>query len=325
MGVILTKQPGAGGTSDHGILIGLLDDDHIQYILVDGSRGFSSTVSGIMPTESSHLVTKEYADTLSGTGQTNTASNLGAGEGVYAQKVGVDLQFKSLVEAGSIALTSDSDIITISGGAGEGASDHGELTGLDDDDHPQYHTDARGDARYYIESEVDTISGSLNDKIGTNEIEYITVSGTDITNKYVTLAYTPFLATEVALGIIGGSTQTYGVNYTVSGTKLSWDGLGLDGVLEAGDKFRIIYTRGGAPTYGINIVEDTTPQLGGDLDTNGHDILFGTDTISGIGTIITGDHGTASIDQVVNVCYGTGDPPASGTATEGALFIKYTA
>lgn len=33
------------------------------------------------------------------------------------------------------------------GGPG-GASDHGALTGLADDDHPQYHTDARGDARY---------------------------------------------------------------------------------------------------------------------------------------------------------------------------------
>jgi hypothetical protein len=34
-----------------------------------------------------------------------------------------------------------------SGGAG-GVSDHGLLTGLADDDHTQYHTDARGDARY---------------------------------------------------------------------------------------------------------------------------------------------------------------------------------
>lgn len=34
------------------------------------------------------------------------------------------------------------------GPAGVGVSDHGALTGLGDDDHPQYHTDARGDARY---------------------------------------------------------------------------------------------------------------------------------------------------------------------------------
>ena len=37
------------------------------------------------------------------------------------------------------------------------------------------------------------------------------------------------------------------------------------------------------------------------------------------------DHGTAATDMLVNVCYGTGDPPAANTTTEGALFVKYTA
>ena len=35
-----------------------------------------------------------------------------------------------------------------------GVTDHGGLTGLTDDDHSQYHTNARGDARYYQKSEV---------------------------------------------------------------------------------------------------------------------------------------------------------------------------
>ncbi len=43
------------------------------------------------------------------------------------------------------------------------------------------------------------------------------------------------------------------------------------------------------------------------------------------GSIVTADHGTAATDQVVNVCYGTGDPPTASTTTEGTLFIKYTA
>ena len=34
------------------------------------------------------------------------------------------------------------------GGGGGGVTDHGALTGLADDDHTQYHNDARGDARY---------------------------------------------------------------------------------------------------------------------------------------------------------------------------------
>jgi len=37
-----------------------------------------------------------------------------------------------------------------------GVTDHGALTGLGDDDHPHYLTEARGDARYYTESEVDS-------------------------------------------------------------------------------------------------------------------------------------------------------------------------
>jgi hypothetical protein len=44
-----------------------------------------------------------------------------------------------------------------------------------------------------------------------------------------------------------------------------------------------------------------------------------------LGTVVVGDHGTASTDQVVNVCYGTGDPPTASTTTEGTIFLKYTA
>lgn len=42
------------------------------------------------------------------------------------------------------------------GSGGGGVTDHGLLTGLGDDDHLQYHTDARGDLRYYGKSAVDS-------------------------------------------------------------------------------------------------------------------------------------------------------------------------
>jgi len=41
------------------------------------------------------------------------------------------------------------------------------------------------------------------------------------------------------------------------------------------------------------------------------------------GLLIATDHEEASTAQVVNVCYGTGDPPEASTTTEGTLFIKY--
>lgn len=43
----------------------------------------------------------------------------------------------------------DYDVDWVAGGGGGGVTDHGLLNGLADDDHPQYHNDARGDARYW--------------------------------------------------------------------------------------------------------------------------------------------------------------------------------
>lgn len=48
---------------------------------------------------------------------------------------------------------------------GGGVTDHGALTGLADDDHPQYLNNTRGDVRYYTKAQVDT---SLSGKSDTN-------------------------------------------------------------------------------------------------------------------------------------------------------------
>ncbi|KKL81454.1 hypothetical protein LCGC14_1994600, partial [marine sediment metagenome] len=58
-------------------------------------------------------------------------------------------------------------------------TDHGNLSGLTDDDHSQYHTDARGDTRYYTESELD--AGQLDNRYHT-ESEITTISGDLQTN-----------------------------------------------------------------------------------------------------------------------------------------------
>jgi len=115
----------------------------------------------------------------------------------------------------------------------------------------QYYTETELDGgqlddRYYTEAEVDTISGALNTKIdavgGVDAVEYLTLDSDDITNKYVVLANTPYSVTETMMDIIGGGSQIYGTDYTVSGPQLSWDSLDLDGVLEAADKMRVSYT-----------------------------------------------------------------------------------
>ena len=54
--------------TDHGDLTGKDNDDHTQYIKTDGSRGFTSTISGIAPVEPNDLMTKQYfVDVLTGT------------------------------------------------------------------------------------------------------------------------------------------------------------------------------------------------------------------------------------------------------------------
>lgn len=67
-------------------------------------------------------------------------------------------------------------------------------------------------------------------------VETFTLTGTDITNGYVTLSASPSTANLTVLQVIGGPVQAYGDDFTVSGAQLSWSSLFLDGVLVAGDK-----------------------------------------------------------------------------------------
>lgn len=76
---------------------------------------------------------------------------------------------------------------------------------------------------------------------GVVEIEYRTISVGEAASESLTLSATPVTASKVMLDVIGGTSQEYSVDYTVSGTTLSWSGLGLSGSLTSGDKLRIWY------------------------------------------------------------------------------------
>ena len=58
--------------------------------------------------------------------------------------------------------------------AGE-ASDHGLLSGLVDDDHIQYLTEARGDARYYTQTQIDVIESTLQADIDTRALDSVVI------------------------------------------------------------------------------------------------------------------------------------------------------
>jgi len=88
-------------------------------------------------------------------------------------------------------------------------SNHGDLTGLTDDDHTQYHNDTRGDARYYTETELN--AGQLDNRYYTeteiNNFDYVnsttltTVSG-DLVSGYIAadvVVTNAYIAADVAL------------------------------------------------------------------------------------------------------------------------------
>ena len=67
----------------------------------------------------------------SGSGEVNTASNVGTGEGTFSQKSGVDLEFKSLKAGTNVTIGSSGTEITISSsGGGGGAAGSGNLVSI---------------------------------------------------------------------------------------------------------------------------------------------------------------------------------------------------
>ena len=69
--------------------------------------------------------------------------------------------------------------------ASGGGYDHGLTTGLLDDDHTQYHTDARGDLRYYTQDQVDaTISGVASTLVVVDKTSSTALTGTELNGLY---------------------------------------------------------------------------------------------------------------------------------------------
>lgn len=92
----------------------------VSYADVGGYNVATATISlssaGLV-TDTSWTLFSAYLDLpapAGGTGEANTASNVGTGIGVYKQKTGVNLEFKSLVADKTISLTENTNDIEIS-------------------------------------------------------------------------------------------------------------------------------------------------------------------------------------------------------------------
>jgi len=194
----------SGTISDHGDLTGLSDDDHTQYHTNTRGDARYYTKTDL---NTGQLDTRYYTgaevNVISGSlktdidGKDNYSNWNFAVDGVTKDSIasGDELNF---VSGNNITITrSADDEITISGSTGvEGTTDHSALNNLDyaSAGHTGFassasqttlsgnlQTDIDGksdighahDNRYYTESEVDTISGSINSTITTNKNNYI--------------------------------------------------------------------------------------------------------------------------------------------------------
>jgi hypothetical protein len=74
--------------------------------------------------------TTESESTPSGGGEANTGSNVGTGDGVFKQKIGVDLEFKTLVGGTGTTIVSSADELTINSGGAPIVADEVERDSL---------------------------------------------------------------------------------------------------------------------------------------------------------------------------------------------------
>lgn len=130
----LVGSGGGGGTLDHGVLTGLGDDDHPQYLLAAGTRALTG-------------------DWTTGAFNVIIGGGASANELRFLEPSGSGTNytgFKAQTQAASLTYTLPAADATVSGyaltsnaagilsWAAVGVSDHGALTGLGDDDHAQY-------------------------------------------------------------------------------------------------------------------------------------------------------------------------------------------
>ena len=100
------------------------------------------------------------------------------------------------------------------GGGGGGATDHGALTGLSDDDHAQYHNNARGDARYSLLAHTHsydpsgTAAGLIASHEGAADPHSIYLTATEGNAAYATVGHSHSNATTGTAGFMSAADKS---------------------------------------------------------------------------------------------------------------------
>lgn len=134
----------SGGVTDHGALGGLADDDHPHYLLADGARGLTGNL-GMGGNKLTNLAAA--TDPGDAVRFEQAVKNGGAAGGDLAGAFPDPSVAALRGHALSSTTPSDGQVLTWSDGSttwepqtapSGGVTDHGDLTGLGDDDHGQY-------------------------------------------------------------------------------------------------------------------------------------------------------------------------------------------
>jgi hypothetical protein len=97
------------------------------------------------------------------------------------------------------------------------------------------------DAKTYYGGDNLTLGGYPLGSGSSLKTEKITLTQDDILNKYILLSSIPTNPMSTFVLPDGGIFQSYGIDFTILGNKLSWEGLGLDNLLEVGETLTISY------------------------------------------------------------------------------------
>jgi hypothetical protein len=74
-------------------------------------------------------------------------------------------------------------------------------------------------------------------------VEYHQITGDDIRNRYVQLAYVPHPSdcTSMAVNVVKGPSQNYGTDFYICDSKIQWAEKNLESQIKIGDTLRILY------------------------------------------------------------------------------------